>query len=183
MKVDEVEINLGKDVQNDVTADEGTDPHQNNNINEVLMNPIKKVKRSYSVNILDTDQKVVERGFITEYFDCGLHYAIDPAIAMHKSKPSKINTAFKDLNTKLKQICHAKMEDKPSDVTHPLYKTPVWPHVYEKPDISSPEWAKWSKSREDIADSIVKRLQAAYMGKTTFTGTISAIYNKLNKKG
>lgn len=152
------------------------------NMNYVLMNPQKRVKKSYSVNILDIDQKVVERGFIAEYYDCGFHYAIHPKIAKHNSKPSKINAAFKDINAKIKLICHAKMEDRPSDESHPLYNIPVWPHINEKPDTSSADWENWSKSREDMADKIVKALQKEYVAKTSFKGTISAIYNKLMNK-
>mmetsp|Transcript_33722 Transcript_33722/g.48937 ORF Transcript_33722/g.48937 Transcript_33722/m.48937 type:complete len:176 (+) Transcript_33722:1172-1699(+) len=128
--------------------------HQN--VNNVLMNPIKKPRKTYSVNITDIDQKVVERGFITEYYDCGFHYAIDPNIASHKAKPS--------------------------DELNPLHNIPVWPHVSDKPDTSSTEWENWSKRREELADTIVKALTSAYVGKTSFKGTISAIYNKLNSK-
>eukprot|EP00597_Dinobryon_sp_UTEXLB2267_P018643 CAMPEP_0201101000 /NCGR_PEP_ID=MMETSP0812-20130820/9809_1 /ASSEMBLY_ACC=CAM_ASM_000668 /TAXON_ID=98059 /ORGANISM="Dinobryon sp., Strain UTEXLB2267" /LENGTH=737 /DNA_ID=CAMNT_0047357619 /DNA_START=21 /DNA_END=2231 /DNA_ORIENTATION=- len=98
--------------------------HQN--VNNVLMNPIKKPRKTYSVNITDIDQKVVERGFITEYYDCGFHYAIDPNIASHKAKPSKINAVFKDINAKIKHICHPKVMDRPSDELNPLHNIPVW---------------------------------------------------------
>mmetsp|Transcript_33721 Transcript_33721/g.48933 ORF Transcript_33721/g.48933 Transcript_33721/m.48933 type:complete len:202 (+) Transcript_33721:1172-1777(+) len=154
--------------------------HQN--VNNVLMNPIKKPRKTYSVNITDIDQKVVERGFITEYYDCGFHYAIDPNIASHKAKPSKINAVFKDINAKIKHICHPKVMDRPSDELNPLHNIPVWPHVSDKPDTSSTEWENWSKRREELADTIVKALTSAYVGKTSFKGTISAIYNKLNSK-
>lgn len=151
-------------------------------MNEILMNPLKKIRKNYSVSILNIDQKVVERGFITEYYDCGFNYAIHPTIAMHTSKPSKINAALKDMNTKIKKLCHRKVEDRPLDDSHPLYNIPIWPHMSDKPDTSSAEWEHWNRSRVDIADNIVKALQSAYVTKTSFKGTISAIYNKLTNK-
>jgi len=71
------------------------------------------------------------------------------------------------------------MEDKPSDEGNSLYSIPVWPNIKDQPDISCSQWATWDTNRKDIADSIVKALQTAYVTKTTFSGTISAIYNKL----
>mmetsp|Transcript_2365 Transcript_2365/g.3211 ORF Transcript_2365/g.3211 Transcript_2365/m.3211 type:complete len:603 (-) Transcript_2365:353-2161(-) len=154
---------------------------ENNNMNHVLMNPQKRIRKQYSVSIDSIEQKVVERAFITEYYDCGFHYAIHPIIAKHNSKPSKINTALKDITVRIKKICHARMEDKPSDESHPLFNIPVWPHINERPDTSSAEWEIWSKRREELADTVVKALTKAYVVKTSFKGTISAIYNKLTK--
>ena len=48
-------------------------------------------------------------------------------------------------------------------------------------DLANSEWEKWNKSREELADKIVRALQNAYTDKTTFKGTISDIYNKLTK--
>lgn len=152
---------------------------QEQNLNDILMNPLKKLRKIYSVEVLDTDQKIVQRGFITEYYDCGFQYAIHPTIAMHKSKPSKINAVFKDFKAKIKMLCHAKEDDRPSDESHPLYNVPIWPNISDMPDTSSAEWVCWSRKREELADTIVKGLFAAYVVKTAFKGTISAIYNKM----
>jgi len=150
-------------------------------INEALMNPVKIPIKQYSVNIKEMSQKIVNRGFITEYCDCRLRYSLDSALATNRTNPSKINKVLSDMNTKIKQLCHIKEEDKPSDENHPLHSLPIWPHISRKPDTSSTEWEKWNKSREVLADTIVRALQNAYTDKTTFKGTISAIYNKLTK--
>ncbi len=150
-------------------------------VNDVLMNPVKILMKQYSVNIKEMSQKIVNRGFITEYCDCSLRYSLDSALATNKSNPSKINKVLSDMNTKIKQLCHIKEEDKPSDEKHPLHSLPTWPHISRKPETSSTEWEKWNKSRETLADKIVRALQNAYTDKTTFKGTISAIYNKLTK--
>ena len=141
---------------------------------EALMHPVKIPIKQYSVNIKEMSQKIVNRGFITEYCDCRLRYSLDSALAINKTNPSKINKVLSDVNTKIKQLCHIKEEDKPSDENHPLHSLPIWPHISRIPETSSTEWEK-------LADKIVRVLQNAYTDKTTFKGIISAIYNKLTK--
>ena len=114
-------------------------------INETLMNPVKIQIKQYSVNIKEMSQKIVNRGFITEYCDCRLRYSLDSALAINKTNPSKINKVLSDMKTKIKQLCHTKQEDKPSDENH-------------IPDTSSTEWKKWNKSRKELADKIVRAL-------------------------
>jgi hypothetical protein len=78
-------------------------------INDALMNPVKIPMKQYSVNIKEMSQKIVNRGFITEYCDCRLRYFLDSALATNKTNPSKIDKVLSDMNTKIKQLCHVSL--------------------------------------------------------------------------